>query len=149
MESHRHFKISKISSINLLDIEQIRDLVVNYKAESFDDEVFEYQIIQKIQDSLPFGVWFIYEGEKILGFLVCSILNDSYNNAKCFVDYLFASNEIRTSEIIKEFCQVGIDWAKSQNVNKIVFVTRRDPDAMCKFLPGNWVKDSSVLSLCV
>lgn len=141
-----HFEIKKIQAIELNEIYNLKELISQYLAEAKESGISADQIIQRIQDSLPFGVWFIYEGKRVVGFLVASIILDTYKKQKCFVDYLFASKEIRSYQVVKDLCQTGIDWVKSLGVNEIVFVTRRDANAMCKFLPGNWSKDSTVLS---
>ena len=140
------FEIKRINEIDLSHYESLKECIGIYKARAFDD-ASEDKIMNQIELSLGGGVWFIISSGKVFGFLVSAMRLDQYGTFKCFVDYLFVKEE--ASSKARELSQVGIDWVKSTSIKEIVFVTKRNAEALMKFLPGDWKKSCEVLSLCV
>jgi hypothetical protein len=140
------FEIKRIERIELSQYESLKKCVREYRIGSLDDAA-EDQIMNHIEKSLGEGVWFVLKEGIVFGFIVLGIRLDQYGNQKCFVDYLYASKEA-VGEAIK-LANVGISWVKFMGINQIIFVTRRNSEAMAKFLPGGCVVDSTVMTLCV
>lgn len=140
------FEIKRIEEIELSQYESLKKCVKAYRTGSLDDAT-EDQIMSHIEQSLGEGVWFVLREGIVFGFLVLGIRFDQYGNQKCFVDYLYTSKEAIGKA--KELANVGISWVKFMGVSQIIFVTRRNSEAMAKFLPGGCVVDSTVMTLCV
>ena len=88
-----------------------------------------------------FGVWFLYRDKKVVGFLSSREIVTDYGETINFVDYIYADAPMKWS---KKLAQTGIDYAKKSG-KRVLFPTKRNVDAMKRFLPGKWEVDTVIL----
>lgn len=145
-----HFKIKKITQIGLEDIPSLCDSISRYIPRAETEETPLHHVLGRMQNSLKFGaVWFLYEGKDIVGFLVATITKDAYGRKFCLVNDLFVMSHRKYTGWARKLADIGIAWVRQTGVKKIIFLTVRNPEAMCRLLPGNWQIDSTVLKLVV
>lgn len=145
------FKIKKVSEIALEDIGSLCECITDYILEGEYQEVQMHQVLAEIHEHMDKqgGVWFLYKGKEVMGFLAGSVITSRYGEVECLVDYIFVNKEARLKGYAKKLAHIGIAWVKQQNVKKIIFATRRNAKAMCRFLPGKWAIEATVVSLCL
>lgn len=145
-----HFKIKKIETIELADIPDLVECITWYmpKAEPEKSEV--HDVLSRVHKGVTEGaVWFLYEEKDIVGFLVASVHKDVYGEVFYLVDDFFVMRGDRYVGQAKRLVDIGVAWAARAGFEKIVFLTKRNPHAMLRFLPGKWEIDSTVLSLII
>lgn len=143
------FKIRKISEVKLEDIHALCGCIMQYILRT-EPGVRVDEILRLIQLSINEGaVWFLYKDGDVVGFLTCMLRLDLYGTKICVVDFLNVNEDIYAKGYAKKMATVGIAWVKQQGIKKILFGTNRCPEAMCRFLPGDWKIESTVISLCV
>ena len=145
-----HFKIKKISEIRLEELGDVAECISKYlpKAESSFVEV--HNVMARIHRSIEDGaVWFLYEEKKVIGFLVISIAEDTYGERFWLVNDFFVSSGLKYMGQSKKLVSIGIAWVQRSSVPKVVFLTKRNPYAMLRFLGKKWEIDSTVISTCV
>jgi len=118
------------------------------KAEPIHSEV--HNVLSRMHRAIENGaVWFLLEGKTVIGFLVASLAQDTYGEKFWLVDDFSVKRGVKYLGQAKKLADIGVSWVKRSEVHKIVFLTKRDPWAMMRFLPGKWEIDSTVISRCV
>lgn len=142
-----HFRIKKITEVQIEEISDLAECISKYmpKAEPSHSEI--HTVLSRIHRTIQNGVvWFLYEGKTVVGFLAISVAQDTYGERFWLAeDFFTMRGEIYLGQA-KRLVDMGVAWVKRSDVKKIIFLTKRNPKAMIRFLPGKWEIDSTVIS---
>lgn len=152
LEQGRHpFNIRKVSSIEIRWVASFIRCIEEYVEASGEKDIAASEIYAHVENCAGIndcGVWFILNGDDVLGFLVGSILKNQYGKKFAFVDYMYVRKEAHESGVAKEMAETAIAYADGMGVGKITFLTKRNPRAMCRYLPGDWKINSVLIEKC-
>jgi GNAT superfamily N-acetyltransferase len=142
-----HFKIKKITEISLQDIPSLTECVSWYMPKAEPEHAQLHHVLSRIHNAVKKGaLWFLYEGKEVVGFLTATIAQDIYDERFCLAEDLFVMNQPRFQGQARRLINIGVAWVKRTGLKKIVFLTKRNPIAMCRFLSGKWQVESTVVS---